>query len=814
MTEFNPTPARYICVHGHFYQPPRENPWLGAVEREPSAHPYHDWNARITAECYAPNAASRILDPAGRIIAIVNNYARMSFDVGPTLMAWLETEAPAVYQAICEADRLSRERFSGHGSALAHAYNHVILPLAAEKDRRTEIRWGIADFVHRFHRSPEGFWLPETAVDLPTLEDLAEAGIRFTVLAPHQAARVRRLGTNVWQTVEPDSLDPKMPYRVSLPSGRNLAVFFYDAAVARAVAFEGLLADGAAFADRLVRQFDAHSAEPQLVHIATDGETYGHHHRHGDMALAFALACLEQRGEVRLTNYGEYLERHPPTHEVEVRPGTSWSCPHGVERWRADCGCSTGSHPGWHQRWRAPLRAALDWLRDEVAPLFEADAGALLVDPWAARDDYIAVVLDRRPETVDAFLAGHVRRALSPAERIRLLKLLELERHVLLMYTSCGWFFDDLSGLETTQVLRYAGRAVQLAEDLFGRPFEAGLVARLAQAPSNEPAVGDGARWWQQAVRPVMTDLVGVGAHAAVLSVFKPTVGIEHAYGHRIIPRDRVLLTEGTARLGWGRLEITSPITEETARLFYAVLHTGDHQVTGVVRPFDEASAYAALAEQVGEAFRRGDFNAVRRTLEKSSNGVVFDLQALFGEERRAVLAELVARALEGIEAAAGELYARYAPLMRYAQAAGQPLPRAFLDAAAATLGRRLKAVLGADELDLQALADLAGAFASWGLAPAAEAYASSLAQRAASWTRHVATAPALSPAARRILAELDGLAGLGLRPDLTGVQDAYFQRLRQDPAIGDTPVWRTLGERLGIAVDRVPSEASPGPRS
>lgn len=806
MSEPYPTAARYVCVHGHFYQPPRENPWLEAVEREPSAHPFHDWNARITAECYAPNAASRILDPAGRIVDIVNNYARMSFDVGPTLMAWLETEAPAVFDALREADRLSRERFSGHGSALAHAYNHVILPLAADRDRRTQIRWGIADFLHRFGRPPEGFWLPETAVDLPTLEDLAEAGIRFTVLAPHQAARVRAVGSDAWEEVGPEGIDPTMPYQVPLPSGRHLAVFFYDGAIARAVAFEGLLADGAAFARRLAGGFDAARAGPQLVHIATDGETYGHHHRHGDMALAFALDHLERQGQARLTNYGEYLERHPPTHEVEVRPDTSWSCPHGVERWRSDCGCGTGAHPGWHQRWRAPLRAALDWLRDAVTPLFEADAGLLVEDPWAARDDYITVILDRRPETVDAFLARHARRPLATAERVRLLKLLELERHALLMYTSCGWFFDDLGGLETTQVLRYAGRVVQLAEDLFGRPFEAGMLERLAAAPSNDPAVGDGARWWQRAVRPLMTDLVAVGAHAALLSLFRPGEGTGRVYSCQVVARDGVRLAEGAARLAWGRLEVTSRITEETASLAYAVLHAGDHQVIGTVRPYAGPANYAALAERAGDAFRRGDLPTVARMLEQTEGGIVYDLTALFGDERQAVLADLVARALEPADRAAYELYERHAPLMRFARQAGHPLPRTFLDAAAAALGARLKAALSAADLDAPALLDLADAFASWGLAPAADAYAPELARRAARWAQDL-TAAAIEPSVRhRILGEIDALARLGLRPDLTAVQDAYFRMHRAaPPALRLAPDWRALGHRLGIAADPAP---------
>src|SRR5919202_166538 len=362
----------YICIHGHFYQPPRENPWLEAIELQDSAAPYHDWNARITAECYAPNAAARILDGQGRIAAIVNNYARISFNIGPTLLAWLEAQAPDTYHAMLAADRESQTRFAGHGSAIAQAYNHLIMPLATRRDKATQVIWGIQDFVHRFGRQPEGMWLPETAVDLETLELLTAHGIRFTILSPYQALRVRRIdevageGVAPWIDVTGGRIDPSMPYIVRQPSGRAIAIFFYDAPIARAVAFEGVLARGDALADRLLGAFSAARPHPQLVHIATDGESYGHHHPHGDMALAYALAAIERQGRARLTNYGEFLALHPPAYEVAIAENTSWSCFHGIERWRHDCGCNSGGQRGWHQAWRGPLRSALDWLRDAI----------------------------------------------------------------------------------------------------------------------------------------------------------------------------------------------------------------------------------------------------------------------------------------------------------------------------------------------------------------------------------------------------------------------------------------------------------------
>lgn len=501
------TASRFVCIHGHFYQPPRENPWLGVIERQESAAPFHDWNERITAECYAPNAAAPVLDHEGRVAKVVNNYARMSFNFGPTLLSWICGAAPRTYEAILEAERESRTRFSGHGSALAQVYNHMILPLANERDRETQVIWGIRDFEWRFARSPEGMWLPETAVDVGTLEVLARHGIRFTILAPHQARRIRPLDGGEWEDVSGGRIDPTRPYLAVLPEGRRIALFFYDGLVSRGIAFEGLAADGERLVERLVAAFSEARPWPQLVHVATDGETYGHHQRGGEIALATALEAIEARGLARLTNYGEFLDLCPPTHEVEIIPNTSWSCAHGVERWRSDCGCRTGAHPGWTQAWRGPLREALDWLRDEVAPRYEARAGELLRDPWAARNAYIDVLLDRSPDNVARYFREHARRRLTDAEERAALNLLELQRHAMLMYTSCGWFFDELSGIEAVQDLQYAGRVIQLARELFGDDsIETVFLERLARARSNIPELEDGRQVYGRYVAPACGD--------------------------------------------------------------------------------------------------------------------------------------------------------------------------------------------------------------------------------------------------------------------------------------------------------------------
>ncbi|RPI08688.1 MAG: DUF3536 domain-containing protein, partial [Acidobacteriales bacterium] len=401
---------RFVCIHGHFYQPPRENPWLEAIELQDSAYPYHDWNERITAECYAPNSASRIMDAEGRILRIVNNYSRISFNFGPTLLTWMKVHAPSVYEAILAADQESRFRFSGHGSALAQPYNHMILPLANCRDKRTQLIWGIREFEHRFMRRPEGMWLPEAAVDRETLDCMAELGIQFTVLATNQANHAKAAGAGHWRDVSGGRIDSSTAYRQRLPSGGTIDLFFYDSPISRAVAFENLLERGQNLVHRLLGSFSDTRTWPQLLHIATDGETYGHHRPHADMGLAYALHLLDSDPSIHLTNYGEFLEKHPPEHQVQIFENSSWSCVHGVERWRGDCGCNSGMHPAWKQEWRAPLRAALDWLRDQLATLFEARGRELFEDPWRTRDDYISVILDRSPENIEQFLAQHRRR--------------------------------------------------------------------------------------------------------------------------------------------------------------------------------------------------------------------------------------------------------------------------------------------------------------------------------------------------------------------------------------------------------------------
>jgi alpha-amylase/alpha-mannosidase (GH57 family) len=498
---------RFICIHAHFYQPPRDNPWLAEVETQESAHPYHDWNERITAECYSPNTRSPILDERGAVVRTLNNYSKISFNFGPTLLSWMETHHPDVYGAIVQADKESRASFSGHGSAIAQVYNHMIMPLANRKDKETQVKWGIADFESRFGRHPEGMWLPETASDLESLEILAENSIKFTLLDPQQAGRVRQIGEEKWCDVEGGRIDTKSPYLCILPSGRSINIFFYDRSISHDVAFAGLLNNGEVLARRLVAGF-TQDKRAQLVSIATDGETYGHHHRYGDMALAYCLNHIESNKVARLTNYGEFLQKSPPEFEVQTVENTSWSCAHGVERWRSNCGCSFQQATNWSQEWRGPLREAMNWLKDSLDAVFELQGSRYLFDPWGARDDYVHVMLDRRQRVADRFLERHLKARTSEEVVESVLDLMEMERYAMLMFNSCGWFWDEISRIETVQIMRYAARAIQLARQTTSVDLESEFLRIIEAAPSNNPQLRNGAQVYQMLVKSAVPQVV------------------------------------------------------------------------------------------------------------------------------------------------------------------------------------------------------------------------------------------------------------------------------------------------------------------
>ena len=695
---------RFVCIHGHFYQPPRENPWLETVETQDSAAPYHDWNERVCAECYAPNGAARIVNSKNQITRIVNNYARISFNFGPTLLSWLKENAPRTYRMIQDGERRSRKSFKGHSSAMAQVYNHVILPLANRRDRITQIRWGIADYQRHYGEPPEGMWLAETAADTESLELLAQHGIKFTVLAPHQCRHIRSLKDGEGWTETPNaSVDTTHPYLVRFDSGVSIAVFFYDGAASRAIAFEGLLNSGESFAARLKGGFKD-NAQPQLVHVATDGESYGHHHRYGEMALSYALRLLEGDRSVKLTNYGSFLAQFPPEYEAEIVDNTSWSCEHGVERWRSNCGCNSGK-PGWNQAWRGPLRQTLDELRDAVAPLTEQEGGKLFRDVWAARDSYIQVVLDRSAEALDRFFAENQSHSLTEAERVRALELMEMQRHAQLMYTSCGWFFDDISGIETVQVIAYAARVLQLAQDLFGEQagaLEPNFLARLAEARSNVAAAGDGARIYKEQVRTTQLDLEQVAAHYAISSVFSSFAEETELFCYRVRRQAYDIYTSGRGRLALGRASIASVITDKQQSFSFAVLHFGDQNITAAVKSCEEADAaeFEAFASQAAEQLQRAKFPEVIRLLDRYYGHMDYSLTSLFRDEQRRIVQVILNSTLSSIENSLTTIYEDHASLLHYLSQTSLPKPPALTLAAEFAINAGLRKALEGDPVD------------------------------------------------------------------------------------------------------------------
>lgn len=700
---------RYICIHGHFYQPPRENPWLETVETQDSAAPYHDWNERVCAESYATNGAARTVNNKNQIIRIVNNYSRMSFNFGPTLMSWLKENAPRTYRMILDGERRSRRLNGGHSSAIAQVYNHVIMPLANQRDKITQIRWGIADYESHYGSAPEGMWLSETAVDSETLELLAQHGIKFTILAPSQCKRVRPLKQDatetdpVWTTPLANSVDTSRPYLMRFESGVSIAIFFYDGPTSRAIAFEGLLNSGETFAARLKAGFND-NAQPQLESVATDGESYGHHHRHGEMALAYAVKLLEQDKSVRLTNYAYFLEQFPPEWECEIVEDTSWSCAHGVERWRSDCGCN-GGKPGYNQKWRAPLREALDELRDGIATLAAEEGPKLYKDVWAARDAYIEVILDRSDEAADRFLAVHQKHPLNAAERVRALQLMEMQRHAQLMYTSCGWFFDDISGIETVQVIAYAARALQLARELYGErasELEPKFLATLAEAKSNVASAGDGARIYKEKVLPLQLGLEQVAAHYAISSIFSSFAEETELFCYRVRRISYEVFTSGRGRLALGRAHITSAITGKAQSFSFAVLHFGDQNITAAVKPYvdEDAAQFEAFVAQASEQVVRADFPDVIRLIDRYYGHVDYSLTSLFSDEQRRIVQLILNSTLWDIESSLTNIYEDHASLLHFLSQAGLPKPPALTLAAEFAINAGLRRALEGEPVD------------------------------------------------------------------------------------------------------------------
>jgi alpha-amylase/alpha-mannosidase (GH57 family) len=668
----------YVCIHGHFYQPPRENPWLEEVELQDSAYPYHDWNERITEECYRPNMASRILGPDRKIIDIVNNYSKISFDFGPTLLSWLERHEPDVYQGVIDADKKSTELFSGHGAAIAQAYNHIIMPLANSRDKRTQIVWGLYDFEQRFGRKSEGMWLPETAVDMETLDILAEYGIKFTILAPHQAKRIRPVGAKDWVNIEKGTVDITKPYLCRLASGRTINLFFYHGPVSNDVAGGHVLQNGEVFAKKLDWILGGNNSDHPLAHIATDGETFGHHHRHTDMALAYCLHYLEANKLAKITVYGEHLEKFPPAEEVEIYENSSWSCSHGIERWKSNCGCNYGRFPSGKQQWRAPLREAMNQLRDQLAEIYERRMKQFTADPWAVRDRYIALINDRSPAAVEKFITDSAANKLDFREKVVFLKLLEIQRNALLMFTSCGWFFDDISGIETLQIMQYALRAIQLVNEIENKDLEPDYEAILKTAPSNEKEFASGKEVYERFVKNSSVDLNRVAVHFAISSIFmehpKDQTSI-YCYSASSELYDRT--EAGIQVLVTGRITVQSAIVLEKHTVDFAALHRGDPYIAASAKGRMSDSLFASIQHDLKTAFLKGDTNEVTRLMNIAFGGHSYSLWHLFKDEQRHILHQLLDTTWLEIEAAFRHIYEHNYAIMQAMRGMNIPLPKA-----------------------------------------------------------------------------------------------------------------------------------------
>jgi alpha-amylase/alpha-mannosidase (GH57 family) len=690
----------FVAIHGHFYQPPRENPWLDIIETEENAYPFHDWNERIALECYRPNAHARILDGKGKILEIVNNYSFISFNFGPTLLPWLEKHFSSVYQKILEADREGLRRF-GYGNAIAQVYNHIIMPLAIDRDKETEVLWGMADFEKRFHRKPEALWLPETAVNYATLQVLVKHGMRYLILSPYQALRVRPFGGKKWTDISQGRIDTTQPYRCFIrdASGKKLSdqfidIFFYNGVISKEVAFGDLLKDGTLFSNRFAQFQQESKGRPQLIHIATDGETYGHHKKFGDMALAYALDKGFPAGGFEIINYGAFLKRFPSVYEVEIDEGpkgegTSWSCAHGVGRWKEDCGCSTGGKPGWNQKWRKPLRETLDLLRDELSLVFEREGEKIFQDVWKARNGYIEVILHRSPERIKNFFDQYGANDLDEKGRIKGLKLLEMQRHALQMYTSCGWFFADLAGLETILILQHAARATQLAEELTEGEIEKQFVQHLSEAKSNLPEMGRGDQVYQRLVKPKRVTPEKIVNHFAITSLFDGGDGEKKIFSYRVekihyekMGKDENLLVIGQAR-------VTSEIIPESKEFFFGLIPSTKEVFRTWVSEVKESLSFDTLREKGLEYLGRGE-EEIAKFLTSSLGDHIFTIRDILKEERQAIFQKLIQKEFDEHCQVYADLFDRTKQAVEALSREGLEIPFEIRVAAEVTLSDRL----------------------------------------------------------------------------------------------------------------------------
>ena len=670
----------FLTIHGHFYQPPRENPWLEAIELQDSALPFHDWNERINKECYNPNSISKIVDNRNRILDVVNNYEHMSFNFGPTLLSWMEHFAPLTYERIIKADIESVSEHSGHGNAMAQVYNHIIMPLANENDKQTQIKWGIRDFEYRFGRKPEGMWLAETAVDDETLKFLEENGIKFTVLSPYQALKFRQEGDKDWQDVSWGNIDPARSYRYYIKSapGKFIDLFFYDGAISRSVAFDELLKDGNKFIKRLKEGISDCRDYPQLINIATDGESYGHHTKFGDMALSYVLKIRAKDEGFKITNYAEYLDKYRSNCEVDIKQASSWSCFHGVGRWKEDCGCSTGGHPGWNQKWRNPLRDALDYLRDELIVVFENEGQKYFDNVWNVRNKYINVILDRNEMNVKKFQQENFKPDLTDDDKVHAMELLEIQRQAMLMYTSCGWFFSEISGIETVQIMKYAARAMQLAARFTSKNLEEKFLEILSQAKSNIPEFGTGKDIFERFVKPSIITVKQIATLWALSSLYQDFEDEENVYCYTITRKAYKKVQKNSSTFIVGHIEIQSKITLQKSNVMFALMQYAGGDFHCTIKEYSDDAEFNRIKNDLIKIYTMNTLTEIIRALDEYFGKEYFTLKDIFIEERRKILQILLKGKLEKFSQTYQEMYDEGKGSIYHLQGLGLSIPDEF----------------------------------------------------------------------------------------------------------------------------------------
>lgn len=687
----------FLTIHGHFYQPPRENPWLEAIELQDSALPFHDWNERINKECYNPNSVSKIVDSRNRILDVVNNYEYMSYNFGPTLLSWMEQFAPLTYERIIKADIESIPEHSGHGNALAQVYNHIIMPLANEEDKQTQVKWGIRDFEYRFGRKPEGMWLAETAVDDDTLRVLEENGIKFTILSPYQAAKFRQKGDKEWTDVSWGNIDPARSYRYYIKSapGKYIDLFFYDGAISRSVAFDELLKDGNKFSKRLKEGVSDCRDFPQLINIATDGESYGHHTKFGDMALAYVLKIKAKDEGFTITNYGEYLEKYRSDCEVDIKQASSWSCFHGVGRWKEDCGCSTGGHPGWNQKWRKPLRDALDYLRNEFINIYEEQGKKYFnTDIWEVRNRYVDVILDRGDMNVKKFQKENFLPNLSDEDKVKAMELLEIQRQSMLMYTSCGWFFSEISGIETVQIMKYAARAMQLAAKFTDKNIEEHFLNILAEAKSNIPEHGTGKDIFERFVKPSIVTAKQIASLWALSSLYQDFEDEEDVYCYTITKKAYKKVHKGTSTFIIGHIEVQSKITLQKSNLIFALMQYSGGDFHCAIKEYSDEAEFNKIKTELIKTYLMNTLTEIIRALDEYFGKEYFTLKDIFIEERRKILQILLKGKLEKFAQTYQEMYDEGKGAIYNLQGLGLKIPDEFKISAGYALSHKFNDIV------------------------------------------------------------------------------------------------------------------------